>query len=117
MTWLRWSVGLSGWVALAATALPDASPVRVATTVIFLLVCPGLAATLLVNGHAFTPRAGRTGLLESVVLTAAVSVAVSALVAEILFVGEVFTPTRALLILAILTTALVLASGIRLRRS
>ncbi|WP_405593194.1 hypothetical protein [Streptomyces sp. NBC_01092] len=117
MTWLRWSVGLSGWVALAMTALPDASAVRVATTVIFLLVCPGLAATLLVTGRAFTPRAGRTGLLESVALTGAVSVAVSALVAEVLFVGQVFTPTRALLALAVLTSASVLASGLRVSKS
>ncbi|GLW50061.1 hypothetical protein Stsp02_57220 [Streptomyces sp. NBRC 14336] len=117
MTGLRWGVGLSGWVTLALTALPDASPLRVAATVVFLCVCPGLAATLLVKRDAFTRRAGRTDLLESAVLAGAVSVAVSALVAEVLFLGEVFTPTRALLVLATLTSALTIAPSVRFRTS
>lgn len=40
----RLGLAASGWLALLATALPDAAPVRVAVVTAFLLVCPGLAA-------------------------------------------------------------------------
>lgn len=112
MTWLRWGLALSGWVAFGMTALPEASPVRVVTNVIFLLVCPGLAATLLGTGTALTFKAGRAGLIESMVLTGAISIALSALVAEALYLGHVFTPSRALFALAVLTSASALASGL-----
>lgn len=114
MNWPRRSLALSGWIALAMTALPDSSPVRVATAVAFLLVCPGLATVLLCTGRLPGRAAGRTALLESVLLAGAVSVALSALVAEALFLVRVFTPERALLALALLTSAAVLASGLRL---
>ncbi|MFC8785030.1 hypothetical protein ACFW20_06560 [Streptomyces nigra] len=114
MTWLRWCVALSGWVALIATALPEASPVRAATTVAFLLVCPGLAATLRGSGHGPRREDGRTALLAQIVLAGAVSVALSALVAEALFVVGLFSPVRALIALAALTSAMVLVPDLRL---
>ncbi|MEV8087018.1 hypothetical protein [Streptomyces nigra] len=114
MTRLRWCVALSGWAALIATALPAASPVRVATTVVFLLVCPGLAATLRGSRHGPRREDGRTALLARIVLAGAVSVALSALVAEALFVVGLFSPVRALITLAALTTAMVLVPDLRL---
>ncbi|EGX54533.1 hypothetical protein SZN_37486, partial [Streptomyces zinciresistens K42] len=108
-------LALSGWTALATTALPGASPLRVAATAAFVLVCPGLAAVLLCTGRLPGRAAGRTALLESVTLAGAVSIALAALVAEVLFLVRVFTPERALLALALLTSAAVLASGLRPR--
>ncbi|MEU2783570.1 MULTISPECIES: hypothetical protein [unclassified Streptomyces] len=114
MNRLRWCVALSGWVALISTALPAASPVRVGATVTFLLVCPGLAATLWGTGHGPRREDGRTALLARVVLAGAVSVALSALVAEALFLIGLFSPVRALFALAALTTAMVLVPGLRM---
>jgi len=113
MTRLRWCVALSGWVALVATALPEGSPVRVGATVAFLLVCPGLAATLRGTGHGPRREDGRTALLAQAVLAGAVSIALSALVAEALFLIGLFSPVRALLALAALTTAMVLVPDVR----
>ncbi|MEU6528922.1 hypothetical protein ABZ869_07000 [Streptomyces sp. NPDC046928] len=114
MTRLRWCVALSGWVALVATALPEASPLRVGTTVAFLLVCPGLAATLRGTGHGSRREDGRTAVLAQAVLAGAVSVSLSALVAEALFLVGLFSPVRALLVLAALTSAMVLVPDPRL---
>ncbi|MFD5157229.1 hypothetical protein ACFWMJ_04025 [Streptomyces hawaiiensis] len=113
MNGLRWAVALSGWAALAASRLPETSPVRQAAVAVFLLVCPGLAATLLWAGELFAPRAGGARLLEGAVLTGAVGLSLTALVAEALFLSNAFTLTRALLILAILCSALALASVLR----
>jgi hypothetical protein len=118
MTRLRWSVAASGWVALATTALPEAFPLRVAVIVAFLLTCPGLAVTLWPSAGAFSSGAGRAAVLEAAVLVGAISLALSALVAEALFLTGVFTTTRALLILAILTSAAALTPALpRMRKA
>jgi hypothetical protein len=110
MNRLRWGVALSGWVALAATALPEAFPLRVAIPAVFLLCCPGLATTLLCTGQAVgRDKAGRAAVLESAVLTGTISLALSALVAQALFLSNTFSPGRALLVLAVLTSAAALA--------
>ncbi|SBT88087.1 hypothetical protein GA0115233_100131 [Streptomyces sp. DI166] len=109
MNGLRWTVAASGWVALAATALPAEFPLRVLVTVVFLLTCPGLAVTLAFARKSFASGAGRAAVLEVTVLAGALSLSISALVAEALFLTEVFTPTRALITLAVITSAAALA--------
>ncbi|WP_457027899.1 glycoside hydrolase family 16 protein [Kitasatospora sp. P5_F3] len=89
----------SGWVALGALALP--TPVRLPVTLAYLLVGPGLALT-------GPPRAGR-GLLATAVRVVALGLAVETLLAVALFLGGWFTPFRAVLALAVLTTLAVLA--------
>ncbi|WAZ25444.1 hypothetical protein STRCI_006945 [Streptomyces cinnabarinus] len=112
MTRLRWAIAASGWVALSTTALPAEFPLRVSVTVAFLLTCPGLAVTVWSNGGTFTSGTGRAAVLESAVLAGALSLSVSALVAEALFLGGVFTLTRALLVLALLTSVAALAPAL-----
>ncbi|MGW2395237.1 glycoside hydrolase family 16 protein [Kitasatospora sp. NPDC001664] len=90
---------LAGWAALAALALPQA--VRLPVTLLFLLAGPGTALARLAPG-----RGGRT---RSVVLAGALGLAVETLVAVALYLGGWFTPARAVLVLALLTTAAVLA--------
>ncbi|MCX4585256.1 hypothetical protein [Streptomyces sp. NBC_01481] len=104
---LRWGLALSGWAALAVTALPAAHPLRVLVTAVFLLVCPGLAAVQSLRPAA---RRGRVPaeVLEAAVLSVVVSLALSVLVAEALFLGGTFTARWALLALAVLTSALAL---------
>lgn len=107
MSPLRWGLAASGWVALAAVALlPEAAVLRVILTTAFLLVCPGLAALLR------CPPASRATdpaiFLETAVLALVVSMSLSVLVAEVLFLSGVFTITRALLALAVLTSLLAL---------
>lgn len=109
MTRLRWALAASGWVALATTVLPAAFPLRILVTVAFLLVCPGLAVTLLFTKGAFVPEAGRAALVEAAVLTGALSLSLSTLVAEALFLSHTFSAARALLVLAVLSSAAALA--------
>jgi hypothetical protein len=100
---LRLALAASGWVALAATALPAASPVRVAVAFAFLLICPGAAAVRLAD--ALLRRRGlRIDPLEGFVLTIALSLAAGALVAEVFFLTANFTMDRALVVLAGLTS-------------
>ncbi|MDT0391528.1 hypothetical protein [Streptomyces dubilierae] len=113
MTWTRWAVALSGWVALAVTQLPETSPLRRAIVVLFLLLCPGLAATLLWGREVFVRGAGPARLLEGAVLVVGGSLSLTALAAEALFLSNAFTLTRALLVLAALSSLLVLASALR----
>ncbi|MEV4788986.1 hypothetical protein AB0K53_26685 [Streptomyces tuirus] len=113
MNRMQWGVAVSGWVALAATALPEGSPLRALTTAAFLLAGPGLAVTLLCMGEAFTGKPRPTVVLAAVTLTGAASLALSALAAEALFLTGTFTSTRALLVLAVLCSAMALGSAAR----
>ncbi|MCX4992604.1 MULTISPECIES: hypothetical protein [unclassified Streptomyces] len=108
MTSLRWGLALSGWVALTVvTFLSDALVLRIVVTTAFLLVCPGLAASRWARSG--TPRAtDRTAVLETGVLTVAVSVSMAVLVVVPLFLSDTFTVTRALLALATATSVLAL---------
>lgn len=107
---LRLLLASSGWIALAAVALPSGTPLRAAVTATFVLVCPG--------GAAIVPAgpAARSGRLAACVAALALSVAIAALVAQALFLTHRFTTDRALLVLACLTTVLALFPR-RFRRS
>ncbi|MEU0894381.1 hypothetical protein [Streptomyces massasporeus] len=110
---LRCLVALSGWIALAATGLPEASPARLVVPSLFLLVCPGLAAVLLWAGELIARgQGGAARLLEGALLVGAVSLSLTALVTEALLLTHTFTLARAVLILAVLCSALVLAAGL-----
>ncbi|MFE9650473.1 hypothetical protein ACFYO0_41550 [Streptomyces sp. NPDC006365] len=108
MIFLRLGLALSGWVAVAATALPSGVFPRVLVVPAFLLVCPGLAALRWVRPTGVVRDPARLAALESCVLAVVLSLAASVLVAEALFLGDVFTLVRALLILAVLTSVLAL---------
>ncbi|MFC9703421.1 hypothetical protein ACFTWD_22305 [Streptomyces sp. NPDC056943] len=110
MTVARLGLAASGWLALLATMLPEASPVRVAVVTAFLLVCPGLAAFL-----ALAPRRAPRGrppaeALEAALLSLVLGLSLATLVTVALFFGGVFTATRCLLVLAVLTSVLTLAT-------
>ncbi|MHA6764292.1 glycoside hydrolase family 16 protein [Streptacidiphilus sp. PAMC 29251] len=110
-------LALSGWVALAVTALPAAGFLRVLVVTAFLLLCPGAAAVRMAAAGPGRPGRGlRT--LESAVLTVALSLSIGALVAEAFFLGHSFSATRVLAVLAALTTLMALFTdlGPRLRR-
>ncbi|MEU1864490.1 hypothetical protein [Streptomyces gardneri] len=114
MTLLRLGLAASGWLALLAMSLPDAAPLRVAAVTAFLLVCPGLATLLALRpGGARRAGGARRGghpavFLETALVALVLGLALTTLVAVALFLGGVFTATRALLALAVLTTAMAL---------
>jgi hypothetical protein len=87
---------LSGWVALAATRLPGGSAVRAVPVTLFLLLGPGAAVVRRWLG---------LDLWEKVVIAVAVSTAAAALVSEALVLTGSWSSTRALAVLAALTTA------------
>jgi len=101
----RLALTASGWLALAATALPDGSPARIAIAFAFMLLCPGAAAVRLGTAVLGRGRDRAMDLLEAGVLTVAVSLAIGALVGEAFFVSHSFTTTRAIVALAVITTA------------
>ncbi|MEU4064276.1 hypothetical protein AB0F25_17985 [Streptomyces wedmorensis] len=105
----RLGLAASGWLALLASLLPEASPLRVATVTVFLLVCPGLAAVLALRPAAAVGQdAHRYAVLETALLSLTLGLAMATLVAVALFLGGVFTATRGLLVLAVLTSVLAL---------
>jgi uncharacterized membrane protein len=103
---IRYGLVLSGWVALAAAALPaDLMPLRVVVTAAFLLACPGAAALQLTH----PARRGRVPEgLESVVLSVAFSMTVDTLVAEAFYFSHSITTVRAIGALALLTSLMAL---------
>ncbi|HEV3173233.1 MAG TPA: hypothetical protein VGZ32_22995 [Actinocrinis sp.] len=116
--YLRLGLAASGWLALAATALPAGTPPRVIISFVFLLVCPGAAATRL--GDAALRRSRqRLGRLELFVLTIALSLSIGALVAEAFLLTHSFSPTRTLVVLAAFTSiaALYPVGKVRLMRA
>lgn len=108
-------IAASGWVALAATALPAANPLRVLLVTAFLVLGPGAAAVRLA-GRPGGRRDRTSARLETGVLTVAVSLSLSALVAEGFFLSRDFSVHRALGVLAGLTTLLALLAHLGPRR-
>jgi hypothetical protein len=104
-------LALSGWIALAATALPPASPIRILASVAFLLLGPGTAVVLLAD--ALMVRRGTQPYrgLAALTLAVAVSLALGTLVSEAFALTGTFTMVRALITLAALTTGLALIPG------
>lgn len=103
------ALAVSGWLALAATRLPDASAGRIAMALVFLLICPGAAVLRLVTATRCGPR-GYEPLLTAA-LTVAASLAVATLASEAFFLTGTYTMTRCLCALAALTTAAALAAA------
>ncbi|MFD7134739.1 hypothetical protein [Streptomyces sp. NPDC059894] len=105
-----------GWLALSALALPGGSPLRGAAVIAFLAAGPG-AALLRICGPALVtaPAAGpvelrdpafehHSDLLERLMLTVFVSVAVVLLAATVFIASHAFSAQRVLLTLTLLTT-------------
>lgn len=106
---IRAAVAVSGWVALAATWLPDGSPARWLAVLPFVCVGPGLALLLP------QPRGLRPGArLEAFALAAPLSLALAALTATLLFLIGGFSVPAFLVPLAVLTTVAALLPGLPL---
>lgn len=101
-------LALSGWIALAATAMPTQSPVRVVVAVAFLMVCPGAAAVVVADALMVRRGGQPYGWLAAVVIAVAVSLALGTLVSEAFALTGMFTMVRCVIALAALTTALAL---------
>jgi len=107
----------SGWIALAATTLPALSPVRVAVTLLFIALCPGIAVLRIVGvanpGHTVPHSKGPHPKrpyepLPTAALTVAASLALATLVSEAFFLAGGFTMPRCVMTLALLTGVLAL---------
>ncbi|MFE0729682.1 hypothetical protein ACFW2X_15800 [Streptomyces antibioticus] len=105
-----------GWLALSALALPDGSALRGAAMIVFLAAGPG-AAVVRICGPALAARpaegpverrdpafARHSDLLERLMLTVFLSVAVVLVVATVFIATHAFSAQRVLLTLTLLTT-------------
>ncbi|MEU2657492.1 hypothetical protein ABZ615_19470 [Streptomyces sp. NPDC007325] len=106
---VRAAVAASGWLALAATLLPDGFPLRWAPVLLFVCLGPG---TALLHPQ---PRGLRPGArLEAFALAAPLSLALAALTATFLFLIGGFSVPAFLVPLAALTTVATLLPGLPL---
>ncbi|MGW2302887.1 hypothetical protein [Streptomyces sp. NPDC001809] len=106
---IRAAVAVSGWVALAATSLPDGSILRWLPVLVFVCLGPGIALL-----HP-QPRGLRPGArLEAFALAAPLSLALSALVATFLFLIGEFSVPAFLVPLAAFVTVVALLPGLPL---
>ncbi|MEU0055238.1 hypothetical protein [Streptomyces sp. NPDC006334] len=108
-TRFRLLVAVSGWVALAVTALPGPAPLRWIPVLIFVLFGPGCAALY--------PQPERLTLgarLEAFALAAPVSLSLGVLTATPLFLVKAFSVTAFLFWLAGFTTVVTLLPGLPL---
>ncbi|WP_202532709.1 hypothetical protein, partial [Streptomyces sp. SID3212] len=104
---LRAVLALSGWAALAATALPDGVPARWIPVLLFVSLGPGLALLL--------PQRPRPGArLEVSALAAPLSLSLATLVATALFLVSGFSAALFLASLATVTTLASLLPGLPL---
>ncbi|MET8173347.1 hypothetical protein [Streptomyces clavifer] len=108
-TLIRAGVALSGWVALAVTALPGGSPLRWAPVLLFVCFGPGLALLY--------PQPGAPGpgaRLETAALAAPFGLSLAVLTATALFLVEAFSATAFLVSLAAFTTLVAALPGLPL---
>ncbi|MEV1064438.1 hypothetical protein [Streptomyces sp. NPDC050263] len=108
-THLRVLVAASGWLALAATAVPGPSPLRWIPVLLFVLFGPGCAALY--------PQPGKLASgarLEAIALTAPVSLSLGVLTATSLFLVRGFSMTAFLVSLAAFTTITAALPGLPL---
>jgi uncharacterized membrane protein len=108
-------LALSGWLALAATRLPDASAGRIAVSLAFLLICPG-AALMRVVAATMHGR-DRYEQLLTAALAVAASLAVATLTSEVFFLTGTYTMTRCVCALAAATSVLALVAAYLEKRS
>ncbi|MER5550120.1 hypothetical protein ABT001_00235 [Streptomyces sp. NPDC002793] len=109
-TLTRAALALSGWVALAVTALPAGSPLRWAPVLLFVCFGPGLALLYPLPGPL---RPGAR--LEAAALAAPFGLCVAAIAATALFLVEGFSGTAFLVSLAAFTTLASVLPGLPLR--
>ncbi|MDX2563720.1 hypothetical protein PV371_29295 [Streptomyces sp. TX20-6-3] len=105
----RAALAASGWVALAATALPGGSPARWIPVLAFVVLAPGLAL-LLPQPLGLRPGAR----LEALALAAPVSLSVATLVATTLFLAKAFSLTLFLVVLAVFVSVVAILPGVPL---
>lgn len=108
-TWLR--VGAIALVALLATvlvALDWHSPIRAAVAFLFLMFCPGLAVSELLQVR---------DRVQQVAMAAGISLAIDAIVAIILLYLQILTAGLGVPIVAAITCVLLLAAVVRARRA
>ncbi|MFE7778058.1 hypothetical protein ACFU5O_29995 [Streptomyces sp. NPDC057445] len=106
---IRAGLAASGWLALAATALPGGSPLRWIPVLAFVTLGPGLAL-LLPQPGSLRPGAR----LEAVALAAPLSLSLGALTATSLFLAEAFSATAFLVSLAAFATVAAALPGVPL---
>jgi hypothetical protein len=106
---LKILVAASGWLALAATALPDPTPLRWAPVLLFVLFGPG-CAVLYPQPGGLAAGAG----LETAALVAPVGLSLGVLTATSLFLVEGFSATAFLVSLAVFTTVVAPLPGLAL---
>lgn len=106
---------VSGWIALAASALPALSPFRVLAALLFIAVCPGAAAMRLAAAVR-REHVARYEPLLAAAMTVAVSLAITTLVSETFLLAGRFTAQGCVVALSLLTGALVVTSEWRARR-
>ncbi|WP_282697685.1 hypothetical protein [Streptomyces sp. CC208A] len=105
----RAALAASGWVALAATALPGGSPLRWIPVLAFVGLAPGLA---LLTPRPTGPRPGTR--LEVLALAAPLSLSLATLTATGLFLADAFSTGVFLGILAAFVTVVALLPGVPL---
>ncbi len=105
-------LALSGWIALAATALTAGGAVRIVLTVAFLVLGPGAALTGL--RRRLTPQV-EPDAGEDRILTVVISLCLATLVSEAFYLGHCYTTVRAMSVLAGITTLAALCPGRRAR--
>lgn len=108
-THVRVLIGASGWLALAATAVPGPTPLRWIPVLLFTLFGPGWAALYPQPGGLATGAR-----LEAVALAAPVSLSLGVLTATSLFLVEGFSATSFLVSLAVFTTVVAALPGLPL---
>ncbi|MFD6247581.1 hypothetical protein [Streptomyces roseolus] len=107
----RAALAVSGWAALAATALPDASPLRWIPVLAFVGFAPGF---VLLTRQPAGPRP--EARLEVYALAAPVSLALATLTATGLFLADAFSVAAFLGTLAAFVTVAALLPGFRFRK-
>ncbi|MER6952996.1 MULTISPECIES: hypothetical protein [unclassified Streptomyces] len=108
-THLRVLVAASGWLALAATAVPGPSPLRWIPVLLFVLFGPGCAALYPQPGGLASGAR-----LEAIALAAPVSLSLGVLTATSLFLVQGFSMTAFLVSLAGFTTVTAALPGLPL---
>ncbi|MEJ8635429.1 MULTISPECIES: hypothetical protein [Streptomyces] len=106
---LRVAVALSGWVALAATALPGGSPLRWIPALLFVCFGPGFAVL-----HPQPARLRSGARLEAFALAAPISLSLGVLTATSLFLVEAFSGTAFMVSLAAFATVVAALPGLPL---